>query len=168
MNAFFTSQFSYCPLTWMFHSRKQNNKIYRLHERCLRVLYNDRLSTFEELLNKDNSVSIHLRNLQCLATEIFKVHLREAPQILQVVFPLPEPLTYSLRFLPEFGTRPTRAVHYGCNSLRFLGPKIWEIVPSELKPCERVDVFKSKIRKWQPHNCPCRLCDTYIHQVGFI
>ena len=49
-----------------------------------------------------------------------------------------------------------------------LGPKIWEIVPSELKPCERVDVFKSKIRKWQPHKCPCRLCDTYIHQIGFI
>ena len=49
MNAFFTSQFSYCPLTWMFHSKKLNNKIDRLHERCLRVVYNDRLSTFEEL-----------------------------------------------------------------------------------------------------------------------
>ena len=63
MNAFFTSQFSYCPLTLMFHSRKLNNKINRLHERCLRVVYNDRLSTFEELLNKDNSVSIHHRNI---------------------------------------------------------------------------------------------------------
>ena len=107
---FLTSQFSYFPLTCMFHSRKLNNKINRLHERCIRVVYNDRLSTFEELLNKDNSVSIRHRNLQCLAIEMFKVHLGEAPQILQEVFPLTEPSTYSLRFQPEFVTRPTRTV----------------------------------------------------------
>ena len=47
MNAFFASQFSYCPQTWMFHSRKLKNKINRLHERCLRIVYNDRLSNFE-------------------------------------------------------------------------------------------------------------------------
>ena len=82
MNAFFTCQFSYCPLTWMFHSKKLNNKINRLHERCLGVVYNHKLSTFEELLNKDNSVSIHHRILKSLATEIFNVHLGEAPQIL--------------------------------------------------------------------------------------
>ena len=74
MNAFFTSQFCYCPLTWMFHSRKLNNKISRLHERYIRIIYNDRLSTFEELLNKDNSVSIYHRNVPCLATEMFKVY----------------------------------------------------------------------------------------------
>ena len=168
MNAFFTSQFSYCPLTWMFHSRKLNNKIDRLHERCLRVVCNDRLSSFEELLNKDNSVSIHHRNLQCLVIEMFKVHLGEAPQILHEVFPLTEPSTYNLRLQPDFGTKPIRTVHYGYDSLRFLVPKIWEIVPSELKRCERADVFKSKIRKRRPHNFPCRPCDTYIHQVGFI
>ena len=99
---------------------------------------------------------------------MFKVHLGEAPQILHEVFLLTEPSTYNLRFQPEFGTRPIRTVHYGSNSLRFLGPKIWEIVPSELKRCERVDDFKSKIMEWRPHNCPCRLCVTYIHHVGFI
>ena len=168
MNAFFTSQFRYCPLTWMFHNRKLNNKINRLHERCLRVVYNDRLSTFEELLNKDNFVSIHHRNIQCLATEMFKVRFGEAPQILNEVFSLFEPSTYNVRFQTEFNTRPIRTVHYGSNYLRYLGPKIWEIVPSEIKRCERFDVFKSKIKKWQPLNCPCRLYDTYIHEVGFI
>ena len=66
----------------MFQNRKLYNKINRLHERCLHIVYNDRVSTFEELLNKDNSVSIHHRILKSLATEIFKVHLGEAPQIL--------------------------------------------------------------------------------------
>ena len=68
MKAFITSQFSYCPLIWMFHSRALNNKINTIHERSLRITYNDRTSTFEELLRKDNSVTIHHRNLQVLAT----------------------------------------------------------------------------------------------------
>ena len=157
-NAFFTSQFSYCLLTWMFHSRKLNSQINSLHERCLRVFCNDRLSTFEELLNKDNSVSIYHRNIQGLATEMFKLHLGEAPQVLEEVFTLTEPLTYNLRFQPEFGTRTMRTFHYGSNSLIYLGPTIWELVPSELKRCEKVDGFKSKVGKWQPHNCPSRLC----------
>ena len=88
---------------------------------------------------------------------MFKVHLGEAPQILNEVFPLSEPSAHNLRFQTEFSTKPVRTVHYGSNSLRNLGPKIWEIVPSEIKCCERVDVFKSKIKKWQPLNCPCRL-----------
>ena len=72
MKAFITSQFGYCPLIWMFHSRALNNKINSIHERALRITYNDRTSTFEELLNKDNSASIHHRNLQLLVTELYK------------------------------------------------------------------------------------------------
>ena len=58
LNAFSISQFSYCPLVWMFHSRGKNNKINRIHERCLQIIYNDKKSTFYELLEKDDSVSI--------------------------------------------------------------------------------------------------------------
>ena len=58
LNAFFISQFSYCPLVWMFHSRGKNNKINRIHERCLRIIYNDKKSTFYELLEKYGSISI--------------------------------------------------------------------------------------------------------------
>ena len=58
VNVFFTSQFNYCPLTWMFHCRKLNNKINGLHERCLRLIYSGRISSYEELLDKDNSVPI--------------------------------------------------------------------------------------------------------------
>ena len=86
MNAFFTSKFSYGPLTWMFHSRKLSNEINRLHERCLCVVYNDRLSTFEELLNKENSVSTHHRNFQCLVREMFKVHLENGLQYCKKFF----------------------------------------------------------------------------------
>ena len=64
MNAFSKSQFSYCPLIWMCHSRTNNNKINRLHERCLRIIFSDKQSSFETLLEKDGSVSIHNGDLQ--------------------------------------------------------------------------------------------------------
>ena len=72
MNSFFTSQFNYCPLVWMFHSRTMNNKINHLHERCLRIVYSDKTSSFEKRLETDRSVPIHIRNLQILATEFSK------------------------------------------------------------------------------------------------
>ena len=86
MNAFFKSRFSYCPLVWMCHSRANNSKINRLHERCLRIIYSDKQSSFEELLQKDDSVSIHQRNLQVLATEIYKVRKGLSPEIITELF----------------------------------------------------------------------------------
>ena len=50
MTSFINSQFQYCPLVWMFHSRKLNTKINRLHERALRITYRDQESSFEDLL----------------------------------------------------------------------------------------------------------------------
>ena len=36
MNSFIISQFGYCPLVCMFHSRGLNNRINKIHERTLR------------------------------------------------------------------------------------------------------------------------------------
>ena len=86
MKAFATSQFNYCPLIWMFYSRELNNCINRIPERALRLVYQDNSLSFAELLEKDNSVTIHQRNLQVPATEIFKLKNRLAPEIMKEVF----------------------------------------------------------------------------------
>ena len=70
MKAFVESQFSYCPLIWMFHSRGLNNKINRIHEIALRITFNNKSSTFQELLHKDNSFTMHHKNIRAPATEI--------------------------------------------------------------------------------------------------
>ena len=72
MKTFIESQFNYCPLFWMFHSRTINNKINRLHERAFRIVYSDFKSSFGGLLMKGNSFSRHERNIQSLAIEIYK------------------------------------------------------------------------------------------------
>ena len=73
MKAFIESQFGYCPLVWMYHSRTLNNRINRLHERALRLVYTDPSLTFDKLLRKDNSFQVHHRNLQIFVTEMYKV-----------------------------------------------------------------------------------------------
>ena len=86
MNAFFKARFNYCTIIWMFHSHCLNNKIKRLHARCLRMIYNDKIWNFEELLNKDNSVSIHHNNIHELAIEMYKVLNDMSPDIMNEVF----------------------------------------------------------------------------------
>ena len=90
MKAFITSQFSYCPLIWMFHSRNLNNKINRIHEQALRLVYQNNLS-FSELLNLDNSLTVQQKNLQRLVTEIYKVKNGIAPEIMKEIFELQNP-----------------------------------------------------------------------------
>ena len=96
MRAFICSQFGYCPLVWMFHSRKINNRVNSLHERVLRVVYRDYNATFSELLSKDKSVTIHQRNLQLLATEIFKTKNALNPKIMKEIFTFKN-VNYDLR-----------------------------------------------------------------------
>ena len=49
MKTFIESQFGYCPLIWMFHGRIVNKKMNHLHERALRIVYKDYISSFEDL-----------------------------------------------------------------------------------------------------------------------
>ena len=67
-----TSQFSYCPLIWIF-SRKANNLINRMHERSIRIVSGDIESNFENLLEKDKEITIHKRNLQVLIIQVDKI-----------------------------------------------------------------------------------------------
>ena len=87
LKAFIESQISYCPLVRMFHSRLLNNRINKLHERALRLVYTDTNLTFEHLLEKDNSFTIHHRNIQKLAIKIYKVINNESPIIMKHIFP---------------------------------------------------------------------------------
>ena len=86
MNSFLNAQLNYCPLIWMFHSRKNNNKIKHLNDRCLRLIYINKKSSYENLLEKDNSVSIHHKNIQALAIEMFKVKHKMCPEITYDIF----------------------------------------------------------------------------------
>ena len=86
LNSFITAQFNYCPLIWMCHGRTLNNKINRIHERALRIVYNDYKSNFKKLLERDHSFTIHERNVQYLSIEAYKVKNGLSPVIINDVF----------------------------------------------------------------------------------
>ena len=78
MNTFFKSQFNYCPLIWMCCNRSLNNKVDRLHEQSLRIVYSDKRSDFSELIEKDGSVSIHITDtLKLKCSRYQKVYFLE-------------------------------------------------------------------------------------------
>ena len=167
MKSFIESQFSYCPLIWMFHSRTLNNRINRLHERGLRLVYKDSQLTFEELLRKDNSFTIHHRNLQKLAIEMYKAYNDLSPCSVKSIFP-ERVLPYDLRNKNPFRSTNARTVFNGTETISFRGPKIWALVPDDIKSSKSVIEFKNKISKWEPKGCTCRLCKTFISNLGFL
>ena len=167
MKASIVSQFSYSPLVWMCHSRTFNNKLNKLHERALKLVYDGRKSTFEEILKIDKSVTNHHRKLQVLVTKLYKVHQGLAPELMKEIFQKRD-LAYNFRINLTFETRNIKSVYYGSETISFLGPKIWEHLPNNIKNSENLNIFRSSIKSWKPENYPCRLCRLYIPDIGFI
>ena len=172
VQAFFNSQFSYCPLVWMFHNRKINTRINNQHYRALRMIYQDEYSSFEELLQKDGSVTIHNRNLQFLATELYKVSKGIGPPIMNEILGKNANslnITVGSRIKSTFyNSHNTKKVNSGLETIRCIAPKVWDMIPMKLRNLESLTLFKQKIKAWIPNKCPCRLCKTYIPQLGFL
>ena len=71
-------------------------------------------------------------------------------------------LAHAVNFIVEI-----QKLKYETETIFYLAPKIWSLLPNVIKSSKSLDVFKSKIRQWEP-DCPCRLCKNYLQHVGFI
>ena len=167
MRAFIMSQFNYCPLVWMFCDRNLDTKINQIHKKALSIAYKDSSSDSNALLTKDNSVSIHKRNLQLLMTEIYKTKSNIAPSFLTEIFIERNP-PYDLRNKSIFQIPKSRTVRFGIQSIAFLGCKLWHGLSNEIKQSLNITIFKKRIKKWKGEECNCRICKTFVAQVGFL
>ena len=84
--SFIISQLNYCPIVWMCHGRGLSNKINHIHEKALRTVYRDKKSSFETLLTRHKSMSIYVKNLQHLTTELFKMKNDFSLEIMKEIF----------------------------------------------------------------------------------
>ena len=126
MKSFIESQFNYCPLVWMFHNRTLN-KINRLHERALRIVYKDesqRDLSFKGLLNKDDTVSIHNRNLQKQAIVMYQVKNNLSPLPMKELF-MDQINRYNLRQNRCWQIPNVKTEAYGLETVRYRRPKTW-------------------------------------------
>ena len=111
MNAFIFSQLGYCPLVSTFHGRKLNNRINNIHECALIIVLRDYESIFKQFLKQNRSASIHYKNLQILATEIFKIKYGLSLIIMKEAFKLKK-LTFNFR-----NTETLNRNNVNCNTL---------------------------------------------------
>ena len=76
-------------------------------------------------------------------------------------------IDYELRSQLFLKENNINTVHYGEQSISHLAPRIWKLVPNDIRVSPTLKSFKSKIKYWTPSNCPCRLCKRYVQNVGF-
>ena len=142
LKAFIESQFSYCPLVWMFHSRTLNTRINNLHEKALRLVCKDPKFSFEELLEMDNTFTIHHRNLHQLAIEMYKIINYLSPTIMSTIFPYTKN-PYNSKNKNPFQSRNVRSLYNGQETIYFRGSKNWALVSAEIKESSSLLQFKN-------------------------
>ena len=149
----------------MFCSRSCINKINKLYEKALRLVYDDYESSFDLLLNKYKSFSIHHQNIQKLMIEVYKCLNKPSPDnyfdSLSTSKRRQDPLQNDL-LVPSVKT-----VTKGKDSTKYLGAVTWNSIPSHIRQQDSLENFFDLIKKWKP-NCNCKLCKDYIGHIGYI
>ena len=152
----------------MFHDRATNSRIDKIHERALRIVYRDTESSFDELLAKDNSVSAHQRNLQLLMIEIYKTKNSLNPSFVEDIFAERPNIPYDLRNNDGLLVPRANTTAHGIETIRYVGSRLWHILPSEAKESRTLEIFKGRIKNWKTDKCNCKLCKTFIANFGYI
>ena len=112
LDSIIKSQFSYCPLIWMFCSRTLNNLINQIHERALRLIHNDHVSSFQDILEMTKEKAVHSNNLESIAKEIYKFLSDLSPSIMHDAFMITNN-KYNLRNFQYLYSTNKRTAKYG-------------------------------------------------------
>ena len=151
--SFISSNFNYCPVSWMLCGKTYLNKLENFQERALRCVFRDITSPYETLLERGNFLPLSVYRIRCLAIEVFKWINGNNPAYLNNLFSQSIPkydLRHSLRLeQPKFHT-----FTYGFRSFRYFGSKLWNILPHLVKNTKDINVYKKNITEW----CHSRQC----------
>ena len=115
MRAFVTSQYSYCPLVWVFYDRTLDHRINRTQERALRIAYIDYGNDFGLLL----------------MTEMYKTKFNLNPPFMKGIF-MERNISYNLRRGNDAQLPKVRTTSFGIESIACLGNKLWQLLPLEI------------------------------------
>ena len=126
----------------MFHSRTLNNRINKIHEKVLSLVSKDEaFLSFDGLLKRGKSMSIHQNNINYLATEIYKTQNDSGPEIMKHNFHFMQK-RYNLRNDPKLQRRRNCTVYFGTDSISSLAPRIWNLIPNDIKDASSLGIFK--------------------------
>ena len=162
------SQFNYCPLVWMFCSRKSNNMVNKFQESALKLTCKDNGNHFQILLNENNEIPVHQRILQFSMTEIYQIKSIYAPPIMHHLFQFREN-TFNLRNSREMAIRNKKTSNYRLETVSYRAQFHWAKLRSEYKNSTSSSKFKTKIKNWKVDEIfTCRLCKVYLSNIGYV
>ena len=98
---------------------------------------------------------------------MYKAYNDLSPSLVKSIFPTRE-IPYNLRNCNPFKSTNIHTVFKGTETISFRGPKIWSLVPDNIKHAKSLSEFKTRIRDWEPVGFTCRLCKTFIPNIGFL
>ena len=150
MRDLITSQFQYCSLIWVLHSRQLDKYINKILERVLRITYKDDESTYSKLLEKNYAVTVHTKNLQLLTTDMYKTRNDLNPSFMPNNNECVQPMV--------------RSVGNGTDCVRLKGPQLWQILPQTIRNSEAL----AHIKHWKGVNFSCKLCRTFFRIWAFL
>ena len=143
----------------MFTSRYLNNALNNIHERALHLIYNDYELPFDRILEDNKQKSIHQKNIESLAIEIYKFQAGLTPPIMSDLFVTREN-NYNLRNFQELESSLRRTIKFGTETISYSRPQIWNLIPERLRTLETLNKFKKEIKSWKCDAYPCRMCKT--------
>jgi len=155
IQSFFYANFNYCSLLWHFTSSTSRQKIEKLQERALRLLYQDYQSSYSNLLVTSGKTTMEIKRLRTVGIEIFKTLHDLNPSYMKSIFQRTTQLSHRPNNLIVHYHRTTR---HGDKSLKTLGPRIWNTPPENLKAETNFEIFRRLINEWSGPCCKCRLC----------
>ena len=145
--SFVVSTFEYAPVVWFFCGRANGKKLEKLQERALRIIYRDKVSSYDQLLENANVMPLDLIRLKYLAVETFKCIKGYNPKYLNDLF-IKKDQNYALRDQDTVIQRRFKTYTFGYNSFSYFGSKVWNNLPTDLKNTSSTDTFKAGIDKW--------------------
>ena len=154
---------TFCHLVWYFCRASDSRKLERVQERALRAFYCDRSSSYEKLLNMANLRTLRNRRLQYIAGLMYKVKNNICPKHIADHFQRTD-TKYLLRN-EEFVIPRLNTITHGNHSIRYIGPKLWNLLPKKVRDFPTLSVFKQHILQLDlnslladPQCSNCTLC----------
>jgi hypothetical protein len=158
--SFILSNFNYCPLTWHFTNETNTKKIEKIQERALRFIYEDHISSYEELLHKSGLPSLRVRRIRLIALETFKILHKKNPEYLHDLVKYKNSI-YNFRAKDSAEIPQPRTERYGKRSFRYVAANLWNSLPNSFKSTSNFSQFQALVNTWNGgENCSCPACST--------
>ena len=145
--SFISSNFNYCPVSWMFCGKTNLNELEKLQERALRFVFRDTTSSYESLLERGSLLPFSAYQIRCLGIETYKCFHGLNPDYLNKLFKQSS-TKYNLRDSCRLEQLKFNTFSYGQRSFRYYGSKLWNLLPFSVKNTNDLNIFKTKITGW--------------------